>query len=454
MPSTKTIFVCQNCGSQSPKWQGKCANCDSWNSYVEEKQRDSHSPAINKSNSSPRLLANVSNDLTFYPTLPEVDRVLGGGLVPGSLLLVGGAPGVGKSTLLLQIASRVAETGQVLYVSGEESESQTKLRAERLKAGSPGLHVLHEISLEAIVRHLDSLRPRLAVIDSIQTLYKDELGSAPGSVAQVRECTGELLRVSKSLEITIILIGHITKDGSIAGPRVLEHMVDTVLYFEGENHQAYRLLRAFKHRFGSTQEVGIFEMTGSGLQQVNTPSQLFLQSRTESSGSIVVPVIEGHRPLLMELQALVSRSWFGIPKRIATGVDFNRLALLIAVLEKRCRISLGQFDVYLNVAGALKIKEPAADLAIATAIFSSAQEKVIPLEYIAFGEVGLGGEIRSVPFYEERMREAAQLGFKKALVPKSNLTDSSFGELTPLGVGTLQEAIDILQRNEKAVPAV
>lgn len=439
----KSAFVCQNCGSQSPKWQGKCPDCDSWNSFVEEKFSEkrfvSEKPAAK-----PLLLDEVALDTRPVPTLEEVDRVLDGGLVPGSLLLLGGSPGIGKSTLLLQVAGRVAEERKVLYVSGEESEAQTRRRAERLGIRAPGLYLLHEINLDVILTHLRTIQPSVAVLDSIQTVYKEDVASAPGSVTQVRECAGELLRWSKNLGITIVLVGHVTKDGSIAGPRVLEHIVDTVLYLEGEDHQAYRMLRAFKHRFGSTSEVGIFEMTGQGLSQVKNPSELFLQSRADTPGSVVVPILEGQRPLLMELQALVSRSWYGIPKRAGTGVDFNRMGIILAVLEKRCRVNLGQSDVYMNVVGALKIREPAADLAMAMAVVSSVRDSVVSPDCIVLGEVGLGGEVRAVPYFEERLREAAQVGFKHALVPASNLKREGLGGLRVAGVRTLQEAVDAL----------
>jgi DNA repair protein RadA/Sms len=450
MPETRTIFVCQNCGSQFPKWQGKCPDCNAWNSFAEESF--SSSPILRQKQtlkSQPIPLCQISQNLPFIPTLPELDRVLGGGIVPASFLLVGGAPGVGKSTLLLQTASAVSSKNKVLYISGEESEFQTRLRAKRLHAEGENLFILHETSLEAILEHLKETKPTLAVIDSIQTLYKSDVSSSPGSVSQVRECAGELLRICKNLGIAIILVGHITKDGSIAGPRVLEHIVDTVLYLEGENQKPVRILRAFKHRFGSTQDVGIFEMTSNGLMSVENPSNLFLQSRAHAPGCVVFPLLEGQRPLLVEIQALVCRSWYGIPKRTVNGIDFNRMNMILAVLEKRCGLSLSQSDVYLNVVGGVKIKEPAADLAVASAVFSSIKEKTIDPHMIVFGELGLGGEVRAVPFSEERLKEATRTGFKKALFPKANLEPDA--NLSLFGVKTIQEAFQALLENSKEV---
>ncbi|MCL5054335.1 MAG: DNA repair protein RadA [Firmicutes bacterium] len=445
MSSLKTVFICQNCGNQNPKWQGKCPDCDSWNSFVEE-EASGHSLHVlsETSPSEPVLLDQVLTVEDRIPTFKELDRVLGGGFVQGALILVGGAPGVGKSTLLLQASHAAAREKKVLYVSGEESERQTKLRGERLGLKSPNLLIAHEISLDIILSHLKKIKPAAAVIDSIQTLYKSDYNQAPGSVTQVRECAGELQRFCKQSGTTIVLVGHITKEGSIAGPRVLEHIVDVVLYFEGENHQSYRLLRAFKNRFGSTQETGIFEMTGSGLVEVQNPSGLFLQSRADSSGSVVVPVLEGQRALLMEVQALVSRSWYGIPKRTAAGIDLNRMAMILAVLEKRCGLNLGQSDVYLNVAGGMKIKEPAIDLAVAAAVVSSAKDQVIPQEWIMFGEVGLGGEVRAVPYADERIKEAARIGFKKAFLPKTNcssLFNSKPDSIALVGIEKVQEIL-------------
>lgn len=422
--------------------------------------RYSLSIAPSGTNTKPIPLKEIPTELRATPTFPEMDRVLGGGLVTGSFVLVGGAPGIGKSTLLLQLAAKISGLQPVLYLSGEESEGQIKLRAQRLGLNAPNLLILHEINLETITQHIKTIQPSLVILDSIQTMYKNDVASAPGSVAQVRECAGELLRWCKNLGTTMIIVGHITKDGSIAGPRVLEHIVDTVLFLEGETHQPYRMLRAFKHRFGSTQEVGFFEMTGQGFKAVKNPSELFLQSRTLSPGSVAVPILEGQRPLLLEVQALVSRSWAGIPKRAATGIDFNRLEMMLAVLEKHGRLSLGQSDVYINVPGALKIKEPAADLAVALSIFSSAKEQSVPTEWIIFGEVGLGGEVRAVSFCEERLREAAYIGFKKAILPKANLKEklkSRFlagarndmeGKDTAVelqGVETIAEAMDFMK---------
>ncbi len=441
MSSLKTVFICQSCGNQSPKWQGRCPDCGSWNSFVEEGVYKTSPHILSESTpSEPVLLDHVLEEVERIPTFQELDRVLGGGFVQGALILVGGAPGVGKSTLLLQASYAAAERKKVLYISGEESEQQTKLRGGRLGLKSSNLLIAHEISLDVILSHLKKIKPAVAVIDSIQTVYKSDYNQAPGSVTQVRECAGELQRFCKQSGTTIVLVGHITKEGSIAGPRVLEHIVDVVLYFEGENHHSYRILRAFKNRFGSTQEAGIFEMTAGGLAEVQNPSGLFLQSRVDSPGSVAVPVLEGQRALLMEVQALVTHSWYGIPKRTAAGVDLNRMAMILAVLEKRCGLKLGQSDVYLNVAGGMKIKEPAIDLAVAAAVISNTKDRVVPQEWVVFGEIGLGGEVRAVPFAEERVKEAARIGFNKVFLPKTNCSlVSNPSGITLVGITKVQE---------------
>lgn len=396
------------------------------------------------------------DDKARINSMEEFDRVLGGGLVKGEAILVGGAPGIGKSTLLLQISSVLAQkNGKVLYISGEESLTQTKLRAQRLNVDSPNLYLCYETRVLEIVKHISEISPILVVVDSIQTLFSEELSSAPGSVGQVRESAALLIKLIKSLEIPIILVGHITKDGAIAGPMVLEHMVDVVLYFEGETHANYRLLRAVKNRFGGTQEVGIFTMDKSGLKEVKNVSEFFLAERVKnSSGSIVVAVLEGYRPLLVEVQALVSRSYTGIPRRAVVGVDPNRVNILTAVLEKRCRLSLGQWDLFINVVGAMKIKEAAADLGIMVAIASSFFDAPLPYDTIIAGEVGLGGEIRAVSRLEARLQEGRALGFSSALIPQSQLAEVKNCDMNIIGVSSLAEALFRLNLNGKKVTSV
>lgn len=396
------------------------------------------------------------DDKARISSMEEFDRVLGGGLVKGEAILVGGSPGIGKSTLLLQLSSILAEKkGKVLYISGEESLTQTKLRAQRLNVDSPNLYLCYETRVLEIVKHISEISPILVVVDSIQTLFSEELSSAPGSVGQVRESADLLIKLIKSLDIPIILVGHITKDGAIAGPMVLEHMVDVVLYFEGETHANYRLLRAVKNRFGSTQEVGIFTMEKSGLKEVKNVSEFFLAERVKnSSGSIVIAVLEGYRPLLVEVQALVSRSYTGIPRRAVVGVDPNRVNILTAVLEKRCRLSLGQWDLFINVVGAMKIKEAAADLGIMVAIASSFFDAPLPYDTIIAGEVGLGGEIRAVSRLEARLQEGRALGFSSALIPQSQLAEVKNCDMNIIGVSSLTEALFRLNLNGKKVTSV
>jgi len=428
MSKIKTFYQCQACGHASPKWVGKCPDCGGWNSFVEEKTSpgsarhaslpDSHVK------STPVPLSQIdSNKGTRTPTgMKEFDRVLGGGIVPGSVVLVGGDPGIGKSTLLLQIFSGLSKHGgKLLYVSGEESPEQIRMRADRLGAAAEGVILLSETSLEGILDTASKLKPAAMVVDSIQTVYTQELLSAPGSVGQVRESAARLVLYAKRSNIPVFIIGHVTKDGAIAGPRVLEHIVDTVLYFEGDRGHAYRIIRTIKNRFGSTNEIGIFEMSDSGLIEVTNPSELFLSERPQHvSGTTVVASIEGTRPIMVEIQALVSSTSFGMPRRTAIGVDINRTSLLVAILEKRAGLHLGGMDIFINVVGGLKIIEPAVDLGIIATIASSLREKPIDSRTFVFGEVGLSGEVRAVAQAEARMKEAAKIGFRKAVIPVSS----------------------------------
>jgi DNA repair protein RadA/Sms len=423
MKQSKTIFRCQECDYSSPKWMGKCPDCGKWNSLIEEKEAPSLVPSAGRRrltdfSSEVTLLDNVSvqNISRLTTHISEFDRILGGGVVPGSLVLLGGPPGIGKSTLMLQVCTQLARTaGKVLYVSGEESLSQVKSRADRLRISSPNLYLLSETNLENIVDAVNRIQPQILIIDSVQTTYRADMTGAPGSVGQVRECAAEFLRLAKSQHLTVFLLGHVTKEGDLAGPRVLEHIVDTVLYFETERQQVYRILRAYKNRFGPTSEIGIFEMKGDGLAEITNPSVIFLGERSiDTPGSAVAATIEGTRPLLLEVQALVSRTNFGLPRRMVTGYDTNRVVLLIAVLEKRVGIHLDSQDIFVNIVGGLKIKETAIDLAIACAIASGNANYVLPPKLILLGEVGLAGEVRSVSQINERLIEAEKLGFKKS----------------------------------------
>ena len=427
MSKTKTYYQCQSCGHSSPKWLGKCPDCGSWNSFVEEKsvspgRRTSGIDTLGKT--APVALGaidTVSESRT--PTgLQEFDRVLGGGVVPGSVVLVGGDPGIGKSTLLLQTFSGLSKkSGKLLYVSGEESPRQIKMRADRLAVNAGNIILLPETSLEGILDAAAKLSPEAMVVDSIQTVYTQEMLSAPGSVGQVRECSAKLMLFAKRSGIPVFIVGHVTKEGTIAGPRVLEHIVDTVLYFEGDRGHSYRILRTMKNRFGSTNEIGVFEMSDAGLREVDNPSELFLSERPRNvSGSAVVASLEGTRPLMVEVQALVSQTNFGMPRRTSIGVDFNRVNLLVAVLEKRAGLHLGGMDIFVNVVGGLKIMEPAVDLGIVATVSSSVREVPVDPRTCVFGEVGLSGEVRAVAQAEARLREAAKIGFKKAIVPAGN----------------------------------
>jgi DNA repair protein RadA/Sms len=445
MAKTRTKFICGQCSAESPKWMGRCPECGEWNTLVETTETPQAARAYRAGGAVPVLLKDVpaqSQDRIRIP-ISELDRVLGGGIVPGSLVLVGGDPGIGKSTLLLQMCSVLAEgRGPVLYVSGEESVQQTKLRAERLGIRSHELYLLAESSLDRIIGHIERLSPALVVVDSIQSVYAEEVNSAAGSVSQLRECTGRLLRLAKDGGVPVFLVGHVTKEGTIAGPKLLEHMVDAVLYLEGERFHTYRLLRSVKNRFGSTDEIGVFEMHGEGMIEVPNPSLAFLADRTLlKSGSTVVVTVEGTRPLLAEIQALTSYSPSHLPRRTANGLELSRLLLLTAVLSKRLGVKLYDQDIYVNVVGGLRIDEPAADLGVALAVVSSFRDVPVDPELAVAGEIGLSGEVRAVGHMEQRLKEAAKLGFKRCLVPRSSRR-IQVPDLEVLTAQSLDEAID------------
>ncbi len=428
MAKKNTIYVCQECGGNASKWQGKCPHCEAWNTLVEEKLPAGGTKALlaGLGPAKPQAISDIAGELVLRipSTIKELDSVLGGGLVPGSVVLIGGEPGTGKSTLLLQAGALYAKTQRVLYVSGEESPSQIALRANRLGISEKELYVVSETSLENVKTTIENLKPQLLILDSVQTIYSQELESQPGSVAQLRECSHEIITLAKALSMATFLVGHVTKEGAIAGPKILEHMVDVVLYFEGTSIHTFRLLRSIKNRFGSTNELGVFEMTGKGMKEVNNPSELFLSERATSiPGSTIVASLEGSRPILVEVQALVSSSTLAMPRRTAIGIDHNRLALLTAILEKRCGYRLGDQDVYVNIAGGLRLTEPAVDLGLISAIISSFSGKAVPKEVIFFGEVGLGGEVRAVPRAEDRLKEARRVGFSKAFLPKRGIQE-------------------------------
>ncbi len=443
----KVHYVCQSCGSTSPKWQGQCPACREWNTLVEE-PLSSHQPARTAPVRDPVPITVVPTaaEPRLATGIGEFDRVLGGGLVPGSLVLIGGEPGAGKSTLLLGTSQRLAAGGQrVLYVSGEESVQQIKLRADRMQVDAPTLLLLAENDLDAILQTCERVKPDILIVDSIQTVYKSAVPSAPGSVGQVRECTAELLHVAKGQTITTLLVGHVTKEGQLAGPRVLEHIVDTVLYFEGDRQHAFRLLRATKNRFGSTNEIGVFEMRSDGLREVPNPSTMFLAERaTDAPGSAVVCALEGTRPLLVEVQALVTPTVFGLPRRTAAGVDYNRMIVLLAVLEKRAGLHFGSQDVYVSLAGGITVDEPAIDLGLAAAIASSLRNRAVDAATVAIGEVGLAGELRMVPHTEMRVLEAARLGFRRCVIPHSAVEEVASEKIDAIGVSHLAEALSIL----------
>jgi len=451
MAKIRTKFVCSECGSESPKWMGKCPECGQWNTLVEEvEQRDSQAQqSFAGILSRPESLLDISENIEERLSTGsyELDRVLGGGIVKGSLVLVGGDPGIGKSTLLLQIANNIGNNGKkVLYVSGEESTAQIKLRAFRMGIRSGNIFLVSENNTQNVDIYVRDMKPDILVVDSIQTMYNPAITSAPGSVSQVREATLGLMKIAKQDGIATFIVGHVTKQGAIAGPRVLEHMVDTVLYFEGETHMSYRVLRAVKNRYGSTNEIGIFEMGDKGLTEVPNPSEMLLSGRMEgATGSCVISAMEGTRAMLVEVQALLSHTGFGVPRRNATGVDYNRVALLMAVLEKRVGMQLGSSDSYVNVVGGIKLNEPAADLGIVAAIASSFRDREIDGSTVIIGEVGLAGEVRAVNFAEKRVNEAAKLGFKRCIIPANNLSrlnDKSGIEV--LGVSNVNNMLDII----------
>ncbi len=427
MKNKKIVFFCQECGYESAKWMGQCPGCKAWNTFVEEpvstvKKSTGAAASRLTGRAEPMLLKDIRLDEDERKTteIGELDRVLGGGIVPGSLVLVGGDPGIGKSTLLLQVCRNLSQDGNsVLYISGEESLGQIRLRANRIGTFNDKMQLLCETNLDTVRQVMERLKPEVAIIDSIQTMFSEEVGSAPGSVSQVRESTNVLLQIAKGLGITIFIVGHVTKEGNVAGPRVLEHMVDTVLYFEGDRHASYRILRAVKNRFGSTNEIGVFEMKESGLQEVSNPSEYLLDGRPENaSGCVVACSMEGTRPILVEIQALVCQSNFGIPRRTAVGTDFNRVNLLMAVLEKKVGLHLASSDAYVNIAGGMKMTEPAIDLGICLAIVSSVKDIVIPDGLMAFGEIGLSGEVRAVSMAGQRVKEAKKLGFDTVILPE------------------------------------
>lgn len=449
MAKIKTVFFCTSCGNETPKWQGKCPACGEWNTIQEhsEKETKTRTSSYNTSARIPQRLCEVDSDdqTRFYTGMGELDRVLGGGAVSGSLVLVGGAPGIGKSTLLLQISSNLCSERKVLYISGEESERQLKLRAERVCKMPENLYILSETMLSDILAAVDNLQPDVLIVDSIQTLYNEENESTPGSVSQVKDCTMSLMHLAKGQGITVFVVGHINKDGAIAGPKVLEHMVDCVLYFEGDQNSAYRLLRAAKNRFGSTNEIGVFEMVDTGLAEVPNPSQMLLDGRpVDAPGTCVACVMEGTRPILAEVQALVTKTTFNVPRRTSDGFDFNRAALLLAVMEKRAGLKLNVFDAYINVIGGLRLDEPAADLPVALAVASSYRDQPIPCDLAAIGEVGLTGEIRTVSNLSQRLSEVRRLGFSKCIIPKKVSVKLEIPEgLTVYQVRNLREAIEI-----------
>ena len=453
MAKNKSIYSCTECGGQSPKWQGQCPHCGAWNTLVEAVAETStsstHRYASLANTSEVKLLSEVeaAEVPRFTTSIAEFDRVLGGGLVPGGVVLIGGDPGIGKSTLLLQALAYLSGHYPVLYVSGEESAQQIALRAKRLALKAQSVKILAEIQLEKIQAVIANQKPQVAVIDSIQTIYSEALTSAPGSVAQVRECAAQLTRLAKQTGVTIILVGHVTKEGALAGPRVLEHIVDTVLYFEGDTHSSFRLVRAFKNRFGAVNELGVFAMTEKGLREVSNPSALFLsQHETQVPGSCIMVTQEGTRPLLVEVQALVDEAHAPNPRRLSVGLEQNRLAMLLAVLHRHAGIAAFDQDVFVNAVGGVKITEPAADLAVLLAIVSSLRNKPLPEKMVVFGEVGLAGEVRPVQRGQERLKEAAKLGFTHAIVPKANKPKQAISGMTVIAVDRLDNAVDAIRQ--------
>ena len=450
-----SVFFCQNCGYESSKWMGQCPGCREWNTFVEEVIDKKSAGTLSKKKESvaeakvlPLSQIEMTYDKRVSTGMKELDRVLGGGIVQGSMVLVGGDPGIGKSTLLLQVCRNLSEQKiKVLYISGEESLQQIKIRAERIGSFTDSLKLLCETNLDTIKAVIDREKPQIVVIDSIQTMFNEEVSSAPGSVSQVRESTGVLMQIAKGMGISVFIVGHVTKEGVVAGPRVLEHMVDTVLYFEGDRHAAYRILRGVKNRFGSTNEIGVFEMRQSGLEEVENPSEYMLSGKPEgASGSVVACSMEGTRPILLEVQALVCHSNFGIPRRTAAGTDFNRVNLLMAVLEKRLGLKLGECDAYVNIAGGIRMNEPAIDLGIVLALISSYKDRPIDEKTICFGEVGLSGEVRAVSMAEQRVQEAKKLGFKVCILPevcRKAMPDVKGIKL--IGVSTIMDALNVIK---------
>ncbi len=443
----KTVFVCSNCGYESTKWLGKCPGCNEWNSFYEEKlsTKDTKAKVADKKMVAPKALNEVvgKDSVRTSTGIGELDRVLGGGIVHGSLILVGGEPGIGKSTLILQLCNKMQGEGKVLYVSGEESAEQVKIRADRLGIHNENILFLGETDIELIENHILEIKPKLVIVDSIQTMYSDDISSAAGTVSQVREITARIMRICKGNDITTIIIGHVTKEGNIAGPRVLEHMVDTVLYIEGERYFSYRILRSVKNRFGSTNEIGMFEMQNEGMVEITNPSSVLISEREDNpSGSVIVASMEGTRPLLIELQALTTPTVFGLPRRTANGIDYNRLTLLVAVLEKKAGLSLGSQDIYLNVVSGIHISEPAVDLGMIIAVASSFKNIAIEKNTVVIGEVGLTGEVRAVNLIDKRLKEAEKLGFKTCIIPESNkkLLKEKY-KLDIIGVRTVNDAL-------------
>lgn len=451
MAKIKSIYICQNCGYESPKWLGKCPSCNEWNTFAEEikDSQKTTSSSVNKSailNNMPKPITKIvsGEKERFITGINELDRVLGGGLVKGSLTLISGDPGIGKSTLLLQTASNIAQKyGKVLYVSGEESEEQIKIRGDRLSVSSDNLFIISETSLDSIEVYIDEIKPIFVIIDSIQTIYKENITSAPGSVSQVRECSNNLMRIGKGKDIPLFIVAHVTKQGELAGPRVLEHMVDTVLYFEGERTEEFRILRTMKNRFGTTSEIGVFEMKEEGLKEVYDPSSMFLEDTNfNQEGSIVVGIMEGTRPILVEIQALVSQTNSPMPRRTAIGLDYQRLSLILAVLEKKLRIPFYNNDVYVNVVGGLNIEGTMADLGVALALISSAKNKGLSIpKAVVVGEVGLTGEIRPVNSAERLVKEAEKMGFSHALIPERNKNKVRSNNINIMGISNLKEIV-------------
>ena len=458
MAKIKSSYICSNCGYESPKWLGKCPDCGEWNTMSETIKEEAPKNRLATATKAQDVFVSSINNIEMseedrYDTgISELNRVLGSGIVRGSVVLISGDPGIGKSTILLQMSANLSSQNKVLYITGEESPKQIKIRASRLKVDSDNLMVASTTDIEKAVATIENVKPAIVVVDSIQTMYLSQLQSSAGSITQVRECTQRLIYTAKSNEIPIFIVGHVNKDGAIAGPKIMEHMVDTVLYFEGERSMAYRILRAVKNRYGSTNEIGVFQMTELGLEEVENPSAMLLSGRPENvSGSCVACVMEGSRPILAEVQALASKTSFGVPRRTSTGFDFNRLALILAVLEKRCGYFFGNTDVYVNVVGGLKLDEPAADLAVALSLVSNVTGAVIDNHTIAFGEVGLGGEIRTTAHIQLRINEANRLGFEKCIIPQSAVSKIKTDNLSGLkivGVRTLSEAIRAVKNPE------